>query len=133
MALLMKCHFPSVIFGKGMDRELLYEDLVYGTDKGVKDDSEKPAMDLLEPEFITEMAEVLAFGARRYGRFNYRRGISTMRLLAAALRHTFAFLGGTDNDKDTGKSHLAHAACSLMMCHYIWKNKKEHDGRGVCK
>lgn len=37
------------------------------------------------------------------------------RLLAAALRHLFAWAQGDDFDRESGRRHLAHAACCVLM------------------
>lgn len=83
---------------------------------GVKDDSGKPRMDLLPPEALFEIASVFGFGAEKYDDWNWCKGMRYGRILAACLRHVFQFLGGEDNDKESGFSHLAHAGCCIMMC-----------------
>lgn len=82
---------------------------------GVKHDEGKPRMDLLPPEALREIAEVLALGAQKYDDHNWRKGFAYSRLIAAALRHLFAWVGGENKDPESGKSHLAHAACCLMF------------------
>lgn len=82
---------------------------------GVKHDEGKPRMDLLPPEALREIAAVLAMGAQKYDAHNWRKGFAYSRLIAAALRHLFAWVGGENKDPESGKSHLAHAACCLMF------------------
>ena len=82
---------------------------------GVKHDSGKPRMDLLPPEALREAAAVLALGAEKYDAHNWRKGFAYSRLIAAALRHIFAWVGGENTDPESGKSHLAHAACCLLF------------------
>lgn len=82
---------------------------------GVKFDQDKPRMDLLDPAAMTQLAAVLTFGAQKYAPHNWREGISKSRLIAAALRHLFAYLGGQDKDEETGLSHVAHAMCCCMF------------------
>lgn len=82
---------------------------------GVKHDDGKPRMDLLPPEALREIADVLALGAQKYDAHNWRKGFAYSRLLAAALRHVFSWAGGENKDPESGKSHLAHAACCLMF------------------
>ena len=82
---------------------------------GVKHDAGKPRMDLLPPEALLEIAEVLALGASKYSAHNWRKGFAYSRLIAASLRHLFAWVGGENKDPESGKSHLAHAACCLMF------------------
>lgn len=83
--------------------------------QGVKFDTDKPRMDLLDTHAIEELAKVLTFGAKKYDAHNWRKGISKTRLIAAALRHLFAYLGGQDLDPETGLSHAAHAMCCCMF------------------
>lgn len=82
---------------------------------GVKYDGDKPRMDLLDGYAIEQLALVLAFGAKKYDAHNWRKGIAKGRLIAAALRHLFAYLKGEDKDPETGLSHAAHAMCCCMF------------------
>lgn len=83
--------------------------------EGLKFDQEKPDLSLLSSIAIVEMAKVMTFGKKKYSANNWRGGIAWTRLLAAALRHVFAFSGGETKDPETGLSHLSHAMCCLMM------------------
>jgi hypothetical protein len=64
---------------------------------------------------MARIAEVMTYGKKKYSAHNWRGGLSYSRLLAAALRHIFAYLGGESKDPETGLSHLGHASCCLMM------------------
>ena len=95
---------------------------------GQKFDQDKPRMDLLDSSALEELSKVLTFGAKKYAAHNWRKGITTSRLIAAALRHIFAYLGGQNNDPETGLSHIAHAMCCCMFILGL-KNKTEMDDR----
>lgn len=82
---------------------------------GLKYDNEKPDMSLLSSVAIVKVANVMTFGKRKYSANNWRGGIVFTRLIAASLRHIFAYLGGESVDPESGQSHLAHAVCCLMM------------------
>lgn len=82
---------------------------------GVKFDAEKPRMDLLDAYAIEQLSSVLTFGAQKYNAHNWRKGIAKGRLIAAALRHLFAYLRGEDRDPESGLSHVAHAMCCCMF------------------
>jgi hypothetical protein len=81
----------------------------------LKFDNGKPGMDLLPVEAKRAIAEVFDFGAKKYARHNWRNGFNYSRLIAACERHLDAFNDGEDLDPESGKSHLAHAGCDLMM------------------
>lgn len=85
------------------------------TTKALKYDDDKIGMDLLPVKAKRAIAEVFDFGAKKYARHNWRNGFNYSRLIAAAERHLDAFNDGEDNDPESGKSHLAHAGCCIMM------------------
>lgn len=82
---------------------------------GIKYDSGKAPLDLLSTVALIELARVLDFGAKKYGRSNWRGGLSECRLIAAALRHMFAYLAGEDLDPESGLPHPAHAMACIMF------------------
>lgn len=82
---------------------------------GVKHDEGKVDYSLLPVEAMEEILKVFSFGAKKYERFNYRKGFKQSRLLAAALRHITAHMKGQDTDEESGLGHLAHAGCCIMM------------------
>ncbi len=81
----------------------------------VKFDADKPPMDLLPPEALAGVAQVLDFGRHKYAADNWRKGFDWRRLAGACLRHVFAWLGGEDKDQESGLSHIDHAICCLMF------------------
>ena len=81
----------------------------------IKHDGAKPRTDLLPPLSILEVAKALGFGARKYAPGNWAKCDSRNRYVAAALRHLLAWQAGEDTDPESGISHLAHAACSVVF------------------
>lgn len=86
-------------------------------------------MALLPPESLIEVAKVFGFGAEKYNEDNWRGGFKWRRLISAVLRHVFAWLGGEDKDPESGLSHLAHAACGILMLLSFEINKSGQDDR----
>lgn len=82
---------------------------------GRKDDAGKPRLDLIAPEFLFQIAQVLEFGARKYDERNWEKGMSWGRCFGALMRHLWAWWGGEKNDPETGLPHLAHASCCVMF------------------
>jgi len=79
--------------------------------EGVKFDTDKPRMDLIPPEAMVALAQVLTFGAAKYSARNWELGMDWGRPYAAMLRHLMAWWGGEDKDPETGMSHMWHALC----------------------
>jgi hypothetical protein len=96
---------------------------------GTKYDEGKLRWDLVPPEF-EEVVRVLTYGATKYADRNWERGISYGRLIAATLRHLFAWIRGEREDPETGLHHLAHAGCDILfLLTYELRGMKDFDDR----
>ena len=82
---------------------------------GIKYDDGKPPMDLLPGEALEAIAQVLAFGAKKYDSWNWAKGFAWSRLFGACLRHLFAWQRGERQDPESGLSHLAHSGACLLF------------------
>jgi hypothetical protein len=97
--------------------------------EGLKFDTGKPPMELLDAYAIEELVKVLDFGSKKYAAHNWRKGLTLTRLLGAALRHLFSYLRGEDVDPETGLSHAAHAMCCCMFILWTAKERPDLDDR----
>ena len=100
---------------------------------GLKYDDEKPRMDLLDADFLEDVAKVLTVGANKYAAHNWRSGISVSRLIAASYRHLGAINRGEDLDPESNLPHTAHLGCCVQFLNWTLKNKKEFDDRFIQK
>jgi len=82
---------------------------------GTKFDADKIRMELLPVDALRGIASIFTFGAKKYASWNWANGIQYSRLYGAMLRHLTAWYSGEENDPESGKSHLYHAGCCLMM------------------
>lgn len=84
-----------------------------------KFDADKPDVSLVSPNLILGVAEVLTFGAAKYGRRNYMRSAGDAayedRLYAAMQRHLLAHQTGEKIDPESGLPHLYHVCAGLSM------------------
>lgn len=97
--------------------------------EGKKYDQGKAPISLIPVEALIEQAKVFDFGAKKYGRHNFRLGMDHTRVLDAALRHILAIVNGEDNDPESGLPHYAHALCCLSMYGYFKANNVGKDDR----
>jgi hypothetical protein len=97
--------------------------------EGIKNDAEKIRLELFSSTWLFGVGRVLTFGAKKYAAHNWRKGLEISRLLGACLRHVLAFLGGEDNDPETGLLHLYHASCCLMFASELYCTHPELDDR----
>ena len=81
-----------------------------------KGDAGKVRLDLLPFAALEDVARVLEYGAAKYQPQGWRAVADGHdRYVAAALRHLHAYAGGEVSDRESGLSHLAHAACSILF------------------
>lgn len=84
--------------------------------KAKTDDSAKPPLAWLPWGGLEEVAWVQEYGYKKYGdRLNYLRGMEVSRNISCAQRHLAAYMRGDKIDSESGRSHLAHAACRLLF------------------
>jgi hypothetical protein len=89
----------------------------------------KPPMNLLDPLVLEEMSRVMGYGAQKYAKYNWMKGLAHGRVFAAAMRHMCAYWRGEDRDPETSIHHLAHALCSLMMLFGLVMRETGEDDR----
>lgn len=94
-----------------------------------KFDNGKAPISLVDPDFITEVAHILAMGKEKYGAYNWALGTDWDRTYSALMRHMFAWWNGENTDEESGRTHLAHAACNLMFLMHWQKHGKGKDTR----
>jgi hypothetical protein len=97
--------------------------------KGMKFDTDKPRMDLLDANALEGLAKVLTFGAQKYAANNWRNGIEYSRLTAAILRHLMAIQRGEDIDPESGLPHVDHLGCCWMFLSNLTKTRPDLDDR----
>lgn len=96
---------------------------------GTKHDSGKPKIRFLTREFLEGIAEAQTFGSKKYGDWNFQKGLETTALYDAMMRHMLAWMSGESLDPESGLSHLAHAGANLNMLMWTLNNKPEMDNR----
>lgn len=80
-----------------------------------KADNGKTRLDLVSPTFIEAVGKIRTFGVQKYGDSDSWAKVEPKRYMAALLRHINAYRMGEEIDKESGMSHLWHAACNLMF------------------
>lgn len=83
--------------------------------QGIKHDGHKLPWFLLPSDAIDDVLEVLQYGAVKYGERNWELGMEWSRPFSALMRHMWAWWRGETYDPESGKPHLAHAACCVLF------------------
>ena len=101
--------------------------------EGIKYDEDKVRYDLLPPEALTKIAEIMTESVRngKYPDRNWELGMDWSRLYRATLNHLFKWWNRMDIDSDSGQTALAHAATNLVFLLHYAKYRQEFDNRPV--
>lgn len=100
--------------------------------KGLRYDEGKPRMDLIPPELLFAIAEVLTYGAEKYAPRNWERGmIWGKEVYAPLIRHLEKWKKGEERDEESGLTHLAHAACNIAFLVALTQRQLGIDDRKI--
>ena len=76
----------------------------------------KPQLDLVPPAALLYLSKVMALGAAKYGKYNWRqKKVRYSIYVAAAMRHLLTALDGEELDPESGQPHVAHAAACMAI------------------
>ena len=94
-----------------------------------KKDSGKTRWDLVPWEEVEPLAEILTFGAEKYGDNTWQTiPDGPKRYKAALFRHLVAWCKGEKLDPESGLPHLAHAMCNIVfLMHFEKRDEKKND------
>lgn len=93
------------------------------TNQSVKADSGKPQLTLVPRQILFDIAEIRAFGVKKYGDPDNWKKVEIQRYRDAAFRHFVAYLDDPQGkDEESGLSHLAHLACNIAFLCELEKN-----------
>ena len=97
----------------------------------MKFDGDKAPLAWIPRECTEGIAKVLAFGAEKYDKDNWRKGIPMSKCISASLRHINAYNDGEDLDPESGLPHIDHALCGLMFVQWYAIHRPECDDRYI--
>lgn len=90
-------------------------DSIAGQAKASTHDEGKPPLADLPWKALRQVAQVMAYGGRKYDKDNWRKGLEVRRNCSCAIRHIADYLDGQNNDPESFANPLAHAVCRLLF------------------
>ena len=100
-----------------------------GKGAGLRFNKGKLRYDLVEPNAYEDFVQVLTDGAVKYEPRNWQRGLSWTSVLASLKRHIAAIEKGEDYDSESGRLHIAHAACNVHFLNAFYYTFPQGDDR----
>lgn len=95
-------------------------------ESGKKYDYDKLRYDLIPVNALEGVAEIMTYGASKYGSNNWQGVRPADRYFAASQRHLMSIRKGEHDDPESGLKHLDHAITSLMMYRELLYNSDKH-------
>lgn len=94
--------------------------------EGMKFDNGKLRWSLVPSGVMNEVIGVLEYGSVKYKEENWKYVQQAhIRYYDAAMRHIDAWWHAEQTDKESGRSHLAHAICCLMFLMWLDNNEEK--------
>lgn len=104
-------------------------DATTGKGTGLRFNNGKLRYDLVEPRAFEDFVGVLTDGANKYFDRNWENGLSWTSVLASLKRHIAAIEKGEDYDPESGRLHIAHAACNVHFLNAFYYTFPQGDDR----
>lgn len=77
--------------------------------------SGKPKYSLLDLQSLEPCVRVLEFGAKKYARDNWKKGLNLTEILDSLMRHVGALQSGEWLDPESGLPHIGHIQCNALF------------------
>lgn len=90
-----------------------------------RDNKGKPRWSLVDFESLEPMVSVLEYGAGKYGRDNWKKGLPIEEVCESMLRHIFKLLQGEETDQESGLPHIGHIQANAMFMGFEMNKKIE--------
>ena len=98
-------------------------------EKSLRHNTGKVQLREISPSFILGIGEVLTKSREKYAEGNWMGATNFSTPYESLQRHLQAFWAGEEFDKETGESHLLHAATNLMFLHFHQSSENGIDDR----
>jgi hypothetical protein len=101
------------------------------SEQGLRYNDNKPKLSFVAefPNALVGVTRVLEFGAQKYARSNWQKGLPFTEVLDSMMRHQIAWTNGEDLDPESGLSHLDHILCNALFLSELSRTKPDFDDR----
>lgn len=95
-------------------------------DKSLRYNDGKPQWSLVHLKSLEPLVRVLEYGAKKYERDNWKKGLDPQEILDSIIRHIAELQSGEDRDKESGELHIGHIMANCMF--YVYHKYVKNDG-----
>lgn len=119
----------GVVGIKHLNLKIENDKIVVDTGDALRKDDGKPRFDLLPPEPLFALAELYAFGAKKYQDRGWEAGMSWGRCFGALMRHAWKWARGEEYDDESGAHHMIAVAWNAIAIYTYFVRKIGKDDR----
>lgn len=87
----------------------------------------KPQWSLVDFKSLEPMVRVMEYGAKKYARENWKKGLDLNQILESLSRHLFALMSGEIVDSESGQEHIGHIMANAMFWQYHYEKNKQKE------
>lgn len=84
---------------------------------------------LSAPYSLEGLARVYEFGAKKYARDNWKKGLTYLTCAASLLRHLMKFLSGENLDEESKLPHVDHVLWNAQILSEMYHTRYDMDDR----
>jgi len=97
--------------------------------EGLRYNNGKKRYDLIQPDALAGLVDVLTYGSTKYAERNWERGMKWSNVIASLKRHLAAIEQGIDYDEETNMKHADHLQCNAHFLSAYYKIYPQGDDR----
>ena len=101
------------------------------TDQAMRFNKDKPQLSFMLdfPHAMAGVVRVLEFGAEKYERNNWQKGLPYLEVIDSMLRHLQEFRNSVELDPESELPHIDHVLCNALFLSEFTRTRPEFDNR----
>lgn len=115
--------YPDYDLNMITDVEMVYYQALRETtvkkDKALRYNQGKLKWSMVHFKSLEPMVKVLMYGANKYSRDNWKKGLDRQEILDSMQRHLAALIDGQEIDPESQLEHIGHLMCNCMFYSYF--------------
>jgi len=81
------------------------------------------------PRSLIGLARVYEFGAKKYARDNWKKGLTYLTLVSSLMRHLLSFISGENLDEESKLPHVDHVLWNAQILSEMYHKRPDMDDR----
>lgn len=98
-------------------------------EKALRYNEGKEKWSLVHFKSLIPLVEVLEFGAKKYSKDNWKKGLDLEEITESMFRHLISIMDGEKLDKESNLHHMGHIMANAMFYIYFDKNEDEKNSK----